>query len=100
MNWWQNAQVGDKVVCIDGDWLKHSENDPKIGDVCEITGVFALRTIHHQGCHVYFHLKGYGIAVGAGYNASCFRPVQPKSTKKAMAALRGHLIPAKQREDA
>lgn len=101
MSWWKTAKPGDRVVCVSqGQSGPKSKARgfiiPEVGQVCVIRDanwvidrvLFRFEEIRNQGLPE------------PGFDARCFRPVQPKSTETGMAILKRILNSAPVREDA
>lgn len=97
MGWWRKAQAGQDVVCIDDGWDGYySPTSPRRGQVCKIEDMIVIDRLAHDGCPLFLKFA----FDGGGYNASCFRPVQPKSTETGMKMIRSILDRAPVKEDA
>lgn len=97
MAWWKTAKVGDPVVCVDDDWHgPYFKGQPVIGQVLVIHDMIVVERLSHDGCPVFLNFKGSE----GGYNAICFRPVQPKSTETGMKMIRKLLDSVPVKEDA
>lgn len=101
MSWWERAQVGDRVVCIDDDWeiLPVKMVDPVKGHVYEITGFefIPANDANLLNCiPVFLRLAGCGDA----YSAACFRPVERDRTASGMKTIRKLLDTVPVKEDA
>lgn len=100
MAWWERAQVGDRVVCIDDDWDYFPANGgPASGQVYVISVIVA----HPPGVNVY---KGCLIFLGFSdfgperFSAACFRPVERDRTASGMKTIRKLLDTVPVKEDA
>ena len=96
MGWWVSAKRGDKVVCIDDEWIDYDPGFPRRGQVLEIYDLASFPDLAVDGCDVYLNFTNSEW----GYLASCFRPVTPKSTETGMKIIRSILDRAPVKEDA
>jgi len=93
MAWYERAQVGDRVVCIEGA-APHECANPELANALVVGRVYVITELDFdarrswRGCHVYLGLAEVsGLCV-----AVLFKPV--RSTDTGMAILRGLLQPA------
>ena len=73
--WIKTAKIGDKVVCIDRDWVNVyglPSPSPEFGAVFTIADIVAVK---HEVYLFFVEIEG-----GWGYEAIGFRPVEPRKT--------------------
>jgi hypothetical protein len=89
MAWWKTAKPGDKIVCIkQGQWVSLFPGDP-LPPVPTIGKIYTVRYLIPESAfsgQVGVILEEY--PEDHTFQPQLFRPVQPKSTDKAMAQLK------------
>ena len=87
MSWWQNAKVGDRVVCVAPPAWRLT-GDGKVNRIepwLALGGVYTIEevtTSWYRPNAVMFRVKGKLVS------ARCFRPAQPKSSESGVLALK------------
>lgn len=82
--WPQNAQVGQRVVCVTGGWVEPGTGADAVDACPSLREVVTIRSIHVWGDYICFELTEYPRPLGfAGIG---FRPV--KDTSAAVEELK------------
>jgi hypothetical protein len=88
MIWWKYAKPGDKIICVNDDWLKVDGSRVFGEDMPVRGGIYTIAYIepdNFQPCGFSVNISRFGIFL---WNVEKFRPAQAKSTETGMAILR------------
>jgi len=89
MAWWERANPGDKVVCIDDNWdyVLDECGAPVCGQVyvIQVMEVPPAWVNLYKGCPVFFGFSEFG---RERFSAACFRPVEHDRTASGMETIR------------
>jgi uncharacterized membrane-anchored protein len=94
MAWWKTAKPGDKVVAIDDFIFIERPLDPPELFKGDVVTIEYIRPSQHIVCGFIVKAVGYQYQ----YAASCFRPLEKRSTETGMRMIKSKLTSNKQPE--